>query len=109
MLKRLITVINWTLVIIWAISVGYLSLFYLGSEEQHEKLVKEPVNAFFLRFSFVCLVGILGIGILVLANYLLNRYALTRSQRIDIKKLFLISLATIISVSLVGTSLFISN
>ena len=107
MFKSLITVFNWISVITWATVIGFLSLFSLGSMEDHKALVKEPVNAFLLRFLLVGLVGLFGIAILTAINYILNKFLPDSTYKVNLKKLFVINLIIITAVSLVGTLVFI--
>ena len=81
--------------------------FFLGAREDKLKLVDEPLLSFLGRFAIVGLAGILGIGVLVLLNFFLNRTILNGNHKINLKELFIKSSLVVLAACFVGTFVFI--
>ena len=96
------------LTIVWAAVIGLLSFgFFLGSREDKQKLVEEPFLSFLGRFAVAGLVGILGIGVIVLLNFLLNSTELDKNPKTNLKALFVNSVLIVLAACFVGTLLFL--
>lgn len=96
------------LTIVWAAVIGLLSFgFFLGSREDKQKLVEEPFLSFLGRFAVAGLVGILGIGVIVLLNFLLNSTELDKNPKTNLKALFVNSVLNVLAACFVGTLLFL--
>lgn len=86
---------------------GFLSLaFYLGSIENKEELVKQLPLSYFYRFSAFCLLGIIGISILVLFNFLINKTIKNENRKTDLKALAKCGILTTVVFCLIGTYIF---
>jgi len=106
--RNFVNALNWISTIVWAAVLGFLSLgFFLGSREDKLKLVEEPLISFLGRFAIAGLVGILGIGVLVLLNFFLNRTILNGNQMINLKELFVRNSLVVLAACFVGTLVFI--
>ena len=108
MVQNLINCFNWIFIIIWAGVLGFLSLgFFLGTIEGKQKLMEEPISTFLGRFAISGLAGIVGIGILVLINYFLNKTVLSTTKRISLKGLALKGMIVVLVACSIGALPFV--
>jgi hypothetical protein len=108
MLKSFVNTLNWVFAIVWAATLGFLCLgFFLGAREDKLKLVEEPFLPFLGRFAIAGLAGVLGIGVLVLINFFLNRTILDGNHQINLKELFIKGSLVVLASCFVGTLVFI--
>lgn len=86
---------------------GFLSMvFYLGSIENKEELVRQLPISYCYRFGAFSLLGIIGISLLVLINYLINRITKNENKKINLKELTKIGILTTVICCLIGTYVF---
>lgn len=101
--------INITLITFLTAFVGLASaMFFLGSEESYQTLLKTLPSSFTRRALGGISIGLLGSGILVLTNYLF--YKVIKSKLlISLEKIFWWTLFITSSASIVGTFIFFSH
>ena len=86
---------------------GFLSLaFYLGSIENKEELIKQLPLSYFYRFGSFSLLGIIGISILVLLNFLINKTIKNENRKTNLKALAKFGILTTVVFCLIGTYIF---
>ena len=73
----LVKIFNSIVLLIIAGVVGFLSFaFYLGSQDDHQQLLTELPVSFIFRFLFFSAVGMIGVGVLLIINFVFNRTVL---------------------------------
>jgi hypothetical protein len=100
-------VLNSVVILMIAAGVGFLSFaFYIGSQEQHEQLMRELPLSFIFRFLSFLAVGILAIIPLVIMNFVLNRTILKGAGKISLKRLVRNGVVLVLFTCLVGNIIF---
>jgi hypothetical protein len=96
--------INFTLLLAISCIVIFLSgFFWIGSKENAEQLLENPIQSFVLRFIGFVSIGIIMFLLVVVVNLLLMKFT---KYNINLKKLIWLSFIIIIISSLIGTSIF---
>lgn len=86
---------------------GFLSMaFYLGSIETKEELLRQLPLSYFYRFGAFSLSGIIGISLLVLINYLINKITKNENKKTNLKELTKVGILTTVVFCLIGTYVF---
>ncbi|MCF6140408.1 hypothetical protein L1S34_03845 [Flavobacterium sp. K77] len=86
---------------------GFLSMaFYLGSIENKEELVRQLPISYCYRFGAFSLLGIIGISLLVLINFLINKIIKNENKKTNLKELTKIGLLTTVIFCLIATYVF---
>ena len=89
-----------------AIAAGFLvSIFFLGTQDDHQKMIAELPEIFFTRFGVAAGAGLILIGMLILINLILNMTILNPNS-INIKRLVIIGSSAIMTSSLIGCLIF---
>ncbi|PXY44817.1 hypothetical protein [Flavobacterium hydrophilum] len=86
--------------------VGFISVFWIGSYEQKMKLVDELPLSFIYRFLELSAIGAIGIGMLLLFNYLIDKLILKDVNVSKLIKLGIRSFVPVVLIALLGTILF---
>lgn len=97
-------IINIILISINVCIVAFFSVFWIGTLEAKIELLKNLPFSFVYRFAMLSIIGIIGITILILCNYLIKKTF--RNYSIDLKRLTIISLIITTSVALIGNTIF---
>lgn len=98
-------VVNTIAALLLAAATALLSLFYLGSQEQHyEAMAQNFWGELSLRFFFNGIVGLVGAGLWWSVNYGLVKSGLV--QRVNLRQTALLIMAGAVSGALVGSLLF---
>ncbi|GGK82803.1 hypothetical protein ACD591_11445 [Rufibacter glacialis] len=106
MALKLLTAINWFLILLMSGTLGFLSFaLFLGTKEGKQKLLLEPITSFLERFLAFGLLGIIGAGVLVLVNLLINRAFL--DSEISLKDLAIRSTTIVLGACFIGTLAFL--
>lgn len=96
--------INFTLLLLISFLIVFLSgFFWIGSKENAEQLLENPILSFVLRFIGFASIGIIIFLLVVIVNWLLMKFT---KYSINLKKLIWQGFTIIIIGSLIGTSLF---
>ena len=99
------TSINYIVAVMLALGTGTLSLFYLGSFEEHALLIQEHLaSTFVLRFCGFTILGFVGTGIWWAVNVALLKLGLI--QGIELSKTAAVLAAGPVCGSFVGTTVF---
>ena len=107
MARNIISLINRILIIAGSLFLGLLCvILYLGTKESYDELFQEPVKSFFSRFGPFAFIGFVGTIILVMFNFLFNISILRNREKINLKKLFIYSLAATLTTCFLGTLIF---
>lgn len=93
--------LNLIILFITSIGLGFLSrAFFLGGQEEHQKLVRELPTSFFQRFLFFWTLGLIVLILLTIINWSLNKWIL-KTHPTNLKKVFILGLLAITSSCLV--------
>jgi hypothetical protein len=99
------TSLNYVVSVLLVCSTGVLSLFYLGSFEEHALLMQEHLaSTFALRFCAFALLGLVGAASWWAANVILLRFRFI--QNVKLGKTAAVLAAGPVCGSLVGTLVF---
>lgn len=79
------------------------SFFFLGSEENFQKLLDNLFKSFLLRLIGFTIFGLFFLSLLLTVNFILNKYF---NYKINLKKLTLSGIFLISLASLIGTYIF---
>ena len=100
-------IFNSVATLIIAAGFGFLSFaFYIGSQEQYTQLIRELPLSFIFRFFSFSAVGMLGIGVLVSINFVMNRTVLKSAPKIRLQHVVRNGIVWILIACLVGNIIF---
>ena len=100
----LMKIINVFLISIIVCIVAFFSVFWIGTQEAKIELMKNLPLSFVLRLGMLLIIGIIGIVILILSNYLIKK--IFKIYSVDLKRLTINSMIVIVSVALIGNTIF---
>ncbi|MFT7251723.1 MAG: hypothetical protein ACI9FW_001466 [Flavobacterium sp.] len=96
--------VNLVSTLILVISTTFLSsFFFIGSEENFQKLLENLFKSFLFRFIGFTGFGLFFLSILIVVNFILNKFF---NYKINLKKLSLTGIIWVSLASLIGTSIF---
>jgi hypothetical protein len=98
--------INTLSLIIIAAIVAFFSLFWIGSYEQKMELHRQLPFSFVFRFLGLSAIGFIGVGFLLVFNYLIEKLILKEVYVPGLKKLAIDGVVAVGTVALIGTILF---
>ena len=91
--------------ITFAVFIAFISsMLWLGSYEEVQKLKQSIFASYFIRFLGFSIIGLIGILILILINWIRNM--LVFNEKINLKRLFVQGLIYVLISSFVGVFLF---
>jgi hypothetical protein len=108
LILKIIVIFNRVLVLLIAALVCFLSItFFIGTEDDKIGLIRELPLSFIFRFCFFTAVGILAVGILVLTNYMLNKFIVKGGGgEVNLKHLARNGVLWMVLASLIGCIIF---
>lgn len=86
--------------------VAFFSFFWIGSYDHKLELNKQLPFSFIFRFLGLSTIGMIGIGFLILFNYLIKNLIFKGINISDLKKLVIRGVIAVGIVSLIGTIIF---
>lgn len=86
--------------------VAFFSLFWIGSYEEKMELHRQLPLSFVFRFLGLSTFGLMGIGFLLLFNYLVEKLILKEVYVPKLKKLAIDGSVAVIIAALIGTTIF---
>lgn len=98
--------INTFFILINTLIVAFLSFFWIGSYEQKMELYNQLPSSFIFRFLGLSTIGLIGIGVLMLFNLLIEKLVFKDIDFHSLKKLAIQGITLTLIVALIGTILF---
>lgn len=87
--------------------VGFLSFaFYLGSQDDHQQLLMDLPLSFIFRLLFFSAVGMIGVGILLIINFVFNKTVLEGATAISLTRLARNGVFWVLLAVLIGNIIF---
>jgi hypothetical protein len=86
--------------------VVFFSFFWIGSYEQKIELYNQLPFSFLFRFVGLSTIGLIGVGVLILFNLLIEKLVSKEIEFNSLKKLAIQGFTVTVIVALIGTILF---
>ena len=99
-------IVNTFFIFIITVITGFLSIFYLGSYEQKMQLINELPFSFIYRFLSVSIIGLIGVIILLIINFLVDKIILKDVNVSTLRELAVKASVPVILVALFGVFVF---
>ncbi|MEO8236734.1 MAG: hypothetical protein ABI576_01400 [Flavobacterium sp.] len=99
-------IVNTFFIFVITVITGFLSIFYLGTYERKMQLINELPFSFIYRFLSVSVIGLIGVIILLLINFLVDKLILKDVNISKLRELAVKALVPVILVALFGVLVF---
>lgn len=99
-------IINGLLIAVIIAITAFFSIFWIGSYEGKMKLIAELPYSFITRAAGASVIGLIGISILLLVNFLYEKIVLKKVNIVSLKRLAIVGFLRVIGVAVFGTVLF---
>jgi hypothetical protein len=99
-------IVNTFFIFIITVITGFLSIFSLGSYEQKMQLINELPFSFIYRFLSVSIIGLIGVIILLIINFLVDKLILKDVNVSTLRELAVKASVPVILAALFGVFVF---
>jgi hypothetical protein len=93
-------------IVIIGLVTAFFSVFYLGSYEQYKRLIDDLPFSFISRVIGVTTIGLIGLLVLIMFNFLFENFCIKKVDIIALKQLAYIGSFWIFSIAFLGCLIF---